>query len=58
MVGGMTDEVRASLAATVPFPKRLGLPSEYAALALHLITNQFMNGEVVRMDGAIRMQPR
>lgn len=58
MVGGMTEEVRDSLAASVPFPKRLGTAEEYASLALHLLQNQFMNGEVVRMDGAIRMQPR
>ena len=58
MVGGMSNEVRKSLAASVPFPKRLGRPDEYARLALHLIENQLMNGEVIRMDGAIRMQPK
>lgn len=58
MLGGMSDDVQKSLAASVPFPKRLGRPDEYARLALHLIDNQLMNGEVIRMDGAIRMQPK
>ena len=42
----------------VPFPKRLGKPSEFAALAMHIIENPMINGEVIRLDGAIRMQPR
>lgn len=58
MLGAMPEEVRAGLAASVPFPKRLGRPEEYANLARHLVENQLMNGEVVRLDGAIRMQPR
>lgn len=55
MMLNMTDEVRASLGAQVPFPSRLGRPSEYAALAKHIIENQMLNGEVIRLDGAIRM---
>ena len=52
------ENVRQSLAASVPFPKRFGLPHEYAAMALALIENDYMNGEDVRLDGAIRMAPR
>jgi len=53
-----SETVRQSLAASVPFPKRFGNPEEYAALALALIENDYMNGEDVRLDGAIRMAPR
>jgi len=52
------EAVRAGLAASVPFPKRLGRPQEYAQLALGMIENGYFNGENVRLDGAIRMQPR
>jgi NAD(P)-dependent dehydrogenase (short-subunit alcohol dehydrogenase family) len=52
------EAVRAGLAASVPFPKRLGRPQEYAALALTMIETGYFNGENVRLDGAIRMQPR
>jgi NAD(P)-dependent dehydrogenase (short-subunit alcohol dehydrogenase family) len=52
------DHVKAALAATVPFPKRLGEPPEYAHLAEALITNRYLNGECIRIDGAIRMAPR
>ncbi|AXE17229.1 3-hydroxyacyl-CoA dehydrogenase [Runella rosea] len=52
---GMPDEVKASLGQQVPFPSRLGKPHEYAALAKHIIENQMLNGEVIRLDGAIRM---
>ena len=55
MMAGMTPEVRASLAAGVPFPPRLGKPSEYAALVRHIIENSMLNGEVIRLDGALRM---
>jgi len=55
MMAGMSDEVRASLAAGVPFPPRLGRPQEYAALARHIIENSMLNGEVIRLDGALRM---
>lgn len=58
MMAGMSEEVRASLAAAVPFPPRLGKPSEYAALALHIIANDMLNGEVIRLDGALRMAAR
>lgn len=52
---GMSDEVRHSLGQQVPFPSRLGKPEEYAALAKHIIENRMLNGEVIRLDGAIRM---
>jgi len=52
------ERVKTSLAASVPFPKRLGRPEEYAALAEAMITNGYFNGECVRLDGAIRMAPR
>ncbi len=55
MMAGMSDEVRASLAAGVPFPPRLGKPAEYAALVRHIIENSMLNGEVIRLDGALRM---
>lgn len=58
MLLGMPDEVQAALAAQVPFPSRLGLPEEYANLAVHMCENAMLNGEVVRLDGAIRMAPR
>lgn len=58
MMAGMSPEVRDSLGAQVPHPSRLGRPSEYAALARHIIENSMLNGEVIRLDGAIRMQPR
>ena len=55
MMAGMTPEVRASLAAGVPFPPRLGKPDEYASLVRHIIENSMLNGEVIRLDGALRM---
>ncbi|AKX48002.1 3-hydroxy-2-methylbutyryl-CoA dehydrogenase [Thiopseudomonas alkaliphila] len=55
MMAGMTEEVRASLSADVPFPPRLGKPKEYAALVQHVIENTMLNGEVIRLDGALRM---
>lgn len=55
MLQGMSDEIRASLGAQIPFPSRLGRPDEYAALAKHIIENEVLNGEVIRLDGAIRM---
>ncbi len=58
MLLAMPEEVQASLAAMVPFPKRLGKPDEYARLVVHIIENEMLNGEVIRLDGAIRMQPR
>jgi NAD(P)-dependent dehydrogenase (short-subunit alcohol dehydrogenase family) len=58
MFNGLPDDVRDSLAASVPFPARLGRPDEYAALALHIVGNRFLNGETIRLDGALRMAPR
>lgn len=55
MMAGMTEQVRASLCADVPFPPRLGRPDEYAALVGHIIENSMLNGEVIRLDGALRM---
>ncbi len=58
MMLGFSKEVQDSLAAQVPFPSRLGRPDEYAALVGHIIENAMLNGNVIRLDGAIRMQPR
>jgi NAD(P)-dependent dehydrogenase (short-subunit alcohol dehydrogenase family) len=58
MLQGLPQSVRESLAASVPFPPRLGRPEEYAALVLHLCRNPMINGEVVRLDRALRMAPR
>ncbi len=58
MLHGMPEEVQESLAAQVPFPARLGRPEEYAALVAHIVDNPMLNGEVIRLDGAIRMQPK
>lgn len=58
MLAGVTDEFRAGLAAGVPFPQRFGQPSEYAELAAFLVGHGYLNGEVIRMDGALRMAPR
>ncbi|MCQ4327234.1 3-hydroxyacyl-CoA dehydrogenase [Stutzerimonas stutzeri] len=55
MMAGMPEEIRASLAAGVPFPPRLGRPAEYAALVRHIFENGMLNGEVIRLDGALRM---
>jgi len=54
----ISPEARASLGAMVPFPKRLARPEEYAMLAIHIIENSMLNGEVIRLDGALRMQPK
>ncbi|AWN36543.1 3-hydroxyacyl-CoA dehydrogenase [Methylobacterium radiodurans] len=58
MMAGMPPEVQASLADGVPFPKRLGHPAEFAALVEHVCTNTMLNGETIRLDGALRMAPR
>lgn len=58
MMAGLSEEVRDSLAAQVPHPSRLGRPAEYAALVRHIVENPMLNGEVIRLDGAIRMGPR
>jgi NAD(P)-dependent dehydrogenase (short-subunit alcohol dehydrogenase family) len=54
----LPTEVQQSLAASIPFPKRLGKPEEFASLAAHVVTNTHLNGEVIRLDGALRMAPR
>ncbi|MEQ3549876.1 3-hydroxyacyl-CoA dehydrogenase [Pseudonocardia nematodicida] len=58
LLGSLPDDVKASLGAQVPHPSRLGRPAEYAQLAAHIIENPMVNGETIRLDGAIRMQPR
>jgi NAD(P)-dependent dehydrogenase (short-subunit alcohol dehydrogenase family) len=58
MLFGMPQEVQDALAASVPFPSRLGTPQDYAKLAKHIIENDMLNGEVIRLDGAIRLAPR
>ncbi|HVH80505.1 MAG TPA: SDR family NAD(P)-dependent oxidoreductase [Stellaceae bacterium] len=58
MLAGLPEAAQTSLAANVPFPQRLGRPDEYAALALHICANRMLNGEVIRLDGALRMAPR
>jgi NAD(P)-dependent dehydrogenase (short-subunit alcohol dehydrogenase family) len=58
MLQGMSADIRNSLGAQVPFPSRLGRPDEYAQLAVHIIENEMLNGEVIRLDGAIRMAPK
>ena len=57
MLFGLSDDVQKALGVSVPFPSRLGDPKEFASLALHMISNVMMNGEVVRLDGALRMAP-
>jgi NAD(P)-dependent dehydrogenase (short-subunit alcohol dehydrogenase family) len=58
MMAGLPEEARESLGNQVPFPSRLGRPEEYAALVRHIVENDLINGEVIRLDGAIRMAPR
>jgi len=58
MMAGLPEEARESLGNQVPFPSRLGRPEEYAALVRHVVENDMLNGEVIRLDGAIRMAPR
>ncbi|GAA6756048.1 3-hydroxyacyl-CoA dehydrogenase [Thermus thalpophilus] len=58
LLAGLPEKARASLAEQVPFPKRLGRPEEYALLVLHVLENPMLNGEVIRLDGALRMAPR
>jgi NAD(P)-dependent dehydrogenase (short-subunit alcohol dehydrogenase family) len=58
MMAGLPEDARASLGDQVPFPSRLGRPEEYAALVRHIVENDMLNGEVIRLDGAIRMAPR
>ncbi|MCB6176939.1 3-hydroxyacyl-CoA dehydrogenase [Rhodobacter sp. Har01] len=58
MMAGLPPEVQDSLGASVPFPSRLGEPAEYAALVRHILENPMLNGEVIRLDGALRMAPK
>ncbi len=58
MMGSLPAEIQQSLGDSVPFPQRLGLPEEYASLALHIVANRMLNGETIRLDGALRMAPR
>ena len=58
MFAGLSPEAQQSLAASVPFPARLGKPTEYAALAVHICENPMLNGECIRLDGSLRMAPR
>jgi NAD(P)-dependent dehydrogenase (short-subunit alcohol dehydrogenase family) len=58
MLFGMPQEVQDALAASVPFPSRLGTPADYAKLVKHIVENDMLNGEVIRLDGAIRLAPR
>jgi NAD(P)-dependent dehydrogenase (short-subunit alcohol dehydrogenase family) len=58
LLAAAPENVKAALSASVPFPKRLGAPAEFASLALELLRNTYFNGESIRLDGAIRMAPR
>jgi NAD(P)-dependent dehydrogenase (short-subunit alcohol dehydrogenase family) len=58
MLSRLREDIRASLESQIPFPKRLGRPADFAALVEHIIENEYLNGEVIRLDGALRMGPR
>ncbi|OGB72403.1 MAG: 3-hydroxy-2-methylbutyryl-CoA dehydrogenase [Burkholderiales bacterium RIFOXYC12_FULL_65_23] len=58
LMGTLPEPVQASLAASIPFPSRLGKPSEFAELACHIVSNGHLNGETIRLDGALRLAPR
>jgi NAD(P)-dependent dehydrogenase (short-subunit alcohol dehydrogenase family) len=58
LLGALPQEAQDSLAAAIPFPHRLGSPDEYASLAMHMIDNPYLNGEVVRLDASLRMAPK
>jgi len=58
MMEGLPPAAQASLGASVPYPPRLGQPAEFAALVLHILANTMLNGETIRLDGALRMAPR
>ena len=58
LLKGLPEEVQTSLGATIPFPKRLGNPKEFAELVMHCVQNVYLNGEVIRLDGSLRMQPK
>jgi NAD(P)-dependent dehydrogenase (short-subunit alcohol dehydrogenase family) len=58
LMATLPEAVQASLAASIPFPQRLGKPEEFAQLAVHVVSNGHLNGEVIRIDGALRLAPR
>jgi hypothetical protein len=58
MLAGLPEEARTALAAGIPFPKRLARPADYAQLALDIVEHGYLNGEVIRMDAALRMAPK
>jgi NAD(P)-dependent dehydrogenase (short-subunit alcohol dehydrogenase family) len=58
MLERLRDDIRASLESQIPFPKRLGRAEDFAALVVHIVENEYLNGEVIRLDGALRMGPR
>ena len=58
MVGGMPDHIQESLSASIPFPSRLGKPEEFAELVAHIMENGYLNGETIRLDGAVRLTPK
>jgi NAD(P)-dependent dehydrogenase (short-subunit alcohol dehydrogenase family) len=58
MLGLLREDIRQALEAQIPFPSRLGRPEEFAALVKHIVENRYLNGEVIRLDGALRAQPR
>ena len=58
MLMGLSEEIRKGLAASIPFPQVLGKPEQYASLARHIVENRYLNGEVIRLDGALRMAPK
>jgi len=58
LLAGLRDDILQELAASVPNPHRLGKPSEYAQLAVQIVENPYLNGETIRLDGALRMAPR
>jgi NAD(P)-dependent dehydrogenase (short-subunit alcohol dehydrogenase family) len=58
LLAGLNEEYREALAAGVPFPKRLDTPEDYASLAMEIVRNGYLNGETIRIDGALRMAPR
>jgi NAD(P)-dependent dehydrogenase (short-subunit alcohol dehydrogenase family) len=58
MMAGVAEEFRVALAANIPFPQRFGRPEEYAGLVLSIAAQDYLNGEVIRLDGSLRMPPR
>ena len=58
MVDGMPEHIKESLSASIPFPSRLGKPEEYAELVAHIMENGYINGETIRLDGAVRLAPK